>query len=124
MSERQAQLVTESSTAKQRPVRKLSADAKVEKDNKGDKVVSVEQTSKTSKAVGHARNNKVRQQTLLQAWRRLLVNTAGGDPVRKQSKPHVQLSRGEFATSDPTLLHHPTNDKEEALKEEGLQNAS
>ena len=37
---------------------------------------------------------------------------------------NVQLTKDEFATSDPTLLHQPTTDAEEALKEEVLQNVS
>ena len=36
----------------------------------------------------------------------------------KESTPNVQVTTGEFATSDPTLLHQPTNDEEEALRGE------
>ena len=39
----------------------------------------------------------------------------------QQSKLQVQLTKEEFATSDPTMHYQPTNEAEEALKEESLQ---
>ena len=54
MSKRNAEPITESPTAKQRPlhVRNLSAYIKVEKDNKGDNVVGMEHPSQTKEAGG------------------------------------------------------------------------
>ena len=42
--------------------------------------------------------------------------------MRQQSKHIVQLTKEEFTTSDPMMIYQPTNEAEEALKEEGLKN--
>ena len=53
MSQRNAELITESATARQRPVRNLSAYVKVMKDNKADDVLGVEHRSQTILAGGN-----------------------------------------------------------------------
>ena len=37
--------------------------------------------------------------------------------MRRQSKLKVQPTKEELTTSDPTMIHQPTNDAEEAPKE-------
>ena len=69
-------------------------------------------------------DNKASRQALLRASKsQPLLNIAGGNPMRQQSKLTVQLTGEEFTTSDPTLLYQPTNEAE-ALKEQILQNVS
>ena len=46
-----------------------------------------------------------------------LVNIAGGNSMRRQSKLKVQLTEEEFTTPDPTMICQPTNEAGEALKE-------
>ena len=64
-SKRQAEPVAESATAKQRPVRNLSAYVKVEEDNKADDDASVEKQSPVNKAGVTAGDNRTRRQALL-----------------------------------------------------------
>ena len=59
MSKRNAELIAESATAKQRLVRNLLAYVNVEKDNKADCNVGVQHPSQTIKAVrNHQRQHK------------------------------------------------------------------
>ena len=117
MSKRQAFPITKSATAKQRPLRNLSAFVEVEEDNKADYVVSMEQPSQTIEARGDAMRQQVSRQALLQAWRSNPLN------VLEEATP-VQVTRDDFTTSDLTVLREPMKNAVEALKEEVLQNVS
>ena len=115
MSKRQAEQNTESATAKQRPVRNLSANVKVNRTTNQTCVVRLDQPSQTIKAGGDSmRQHSKPASSAASMEKQNLVKTEGSDPARKRSTPNVQLSKDEFRTSDPTLLHQFTNDAEDA----------
>ena len=109
MSQRQAEPITESATAKQRLVRNLSAYVIVVKDIKADNVDCVDHPSQTRKAGGQQSEHKASGESF--------VNVAGCNPMREQSKFKVQFTEEEFTTSDPTVIYQPTNQEQEPLKE-------
>ena len=79
MSKRHAELVTESATAKQMPVRNLSEYVKVEKDNKADYVVSVQHPTQTIKAGSNQRHESKLASSAVSMEEQTLVNIAGSN---------------------------------------------
>ena len=98
MPKRTAEPITESATAKQRPVRNLSAHLK--SDNMADFVDGIEHPSQTIKAGG----NRQRQQSdLVSCCEHGSVNPskiAGGNSARQQSKLQLPQKR---CSQRPTL---------------------